>query len=361
MTSHNTQLEAQVRAATSSAGFIGRGGMVGRLRASGKDVLDLLNRLSTNKLDAMQPGQVAHTVLTTNKGRIVDALTVAHLGESFLMLTSYEARAAVLEWLDKYTFTEDAKFTDVTEETMQLTVTGPRAQDLVKASVGADLAELAPQFCRAGTWNNYPMTVLRTDALGAPTFEIITVSTAQMEGAKLALRMVRASAPLGAVPLRPEAWEVLRIRAGVPAHGRELTDAYNPLEAGLQYAISWNKGCYIGQEVVARLNTYHKVQRHLVRMELEGTEPPPAGSKLLVGGKDAGVFTSAALDPTNRHIVALGYLRTAYVKEGPGLAVTAVTPDGKPTRGRVVWAPTLPAEAVTPAQLLALAEEDSAN
>ncbi len=131
-------------------------------------------------------------------------------------------------------------------------------------------------------------------------------------------------AALGAA-LDDETFELLRIRAGLPAVGRELTERTNPLEAGATADVSFTKGCYIGQEVIARLDTYHKVQRHLRRLVLVGDMPDDArsfartlapGTGLTAEGRDGGFLTSCAYDPDTHALIALGCIRTAFTEQG---------------------------------------------
>ena len=106
-----------------------------------------------------------------------------------------------------------------------------------------------------------------------------------------------------------ESYEVFRISAGVPAHGPEFGEEVNPLEAGLWDAVSFTKGCYVGQEVVARLNTYEKVKRYLAMLSLEDGAIPDAGAPLTVDGKDAGKLTSVSPVLISGRRPALGYVR----------------------------------------------------
>lgn len=342
-----------VRAAVESAALWDRGAL-GRLRATGADAPDLLNRLSTNLVDPLPEGRLARTILTTNKGRILDVLTLLRASDHVLILTSAGALQKVAAWLEKYTITEDATFTDVSAQTAHLALTGPKSPAVVGDALGPSAGNLALGACAVVPWHGADLLVARTDPLGAPGYDLIAPA---QHGDALRQHLLLAGKSLGVTSATHEDWEALRVQAGIPAYGRELTEAYNPMEAGLDGLISWTKGCYIGQEVIARLKTYHKVQRHLVRLALDAAPLPPRESKLLVDGKDAGVLTSAAPSPDAAGLLALGYLRTAYVKEGVGLKVEAVGTGGSRVVGRVTWLPSLPAEAVTPAQLLALAAE----
>jgi folate-binding protein YgfZ len=353
----NSALRHPLRAAADAAVLVDRSAL-GRLRATGADVPDLLNRLSTNLVDPLETGKMARTILTTNKGRILDVLTLLRAPDHVLILTSAGALEKVAAWLEKYTIIEDATFTDVSAQTAHLALTGPKSPAIVAEALGPSAGNLAPGACAVVPWRGADLLVARTDPLGAPGYDLIAPA---QHGDALRQHLLLAGKSLGVTSATHEAWEALRVQAGIPAYGHELTEAYNPLEAGLDGIISWTKGCYIGQEVVARLKTYHKVQRHLVRLALDAATPPPPESKLLVEGKDAGVLTSAAPSPDGKGVLGLGYLRTAFLKDGAGLRVEAVGEDGTRVSGRVTWAPSLPAEALTPVQLMALAAEADAE
>ena len=123
----------------------------------------------------------------------------------------------------------------------------------------------------------------------------------------------------GAVPVGARAMDLVRIENGTPDYGRELVEDYNPLEAGLMDFISFNKGCYIGQEVVARLNTYDKVQKHLVRLYWDGEDVPELPTILSHEGRSVGTLTSAAVALGGGRCIGLGYVRKAHVHENTRL------------------------------------------
>ena len=296
----------------------------GRLRITGADALDLLNRLSTNNLIDLGPGEGASTVLTTNKGRIIDLLLVARMGDELLVVTSPGAAEKVVEWIDLYTFGEDIAVQDVTEETALLSVVGPSAGDLLGSSVrslglyGACEIDIEGVLVRA----------VRTDAFGTTGYYILAPAS-QAEEAWDAL------ARMGAVPMGEDAAETLRVEQGVPRYGRELGEEFNPLEAELLSSISFDKGCYIGQEVVVRLNTYDKVQKRLVGVALDSGEPEPE-ARLEVDGKEVGFLTSVVDSPLLGHPLALGYVRRGYSEAGQEVDVRF---QGRLSKGRMVELP----------------------
>ena len=281
----------------------------GILLLTGEDARDLLNRLSTNLVDPDAPaGEVAVTVLTSDRGRIVDLVYVIHCGDHQIMLTSPGQQQNVIDFLDKYTIMEDLEVEDITERTSLLRLTGP------------DAAEILGQVSDDGILVVEPPAD-PDDPERPPTRYLLADDP--NDAARIAADLQAA----GAVSVSAQTAETLRISQGRPAYGSEMSDTYNPLEAGLIGAIDFHKGCYIGQEVIARLDTYHKVQKYMVSLDFDA-DPAQAGalpgSRLLNDeGAAMGLVTSATVvpSPEGARIVGLGYVRTAAVEIGGALRV----------------------------------------
>ena len=262
----------------------------GRLKLTGEDARDLLNRLSTNLVDPdAGAGEVSVTVLTSDRGRIVDLVYVVHCGDHQLMLTSPGQQQNVIDFLDKYTIMEDLEVEDVTRETVMLTLTGQEAGEILDRVDGIDALRVA-------------LPADPDDESRHPLHQLLCRDADSAEQMRAALESA------GAVSISAATAETLRIASGQPAYGSEMSDTYNPLEAGLIGAIDFHKGCYIGQEVIARLDTYHKVQKYMVTLRFEsdgGDESDAAaalpGARLTDESGDAmGVVTSATVVPTVR-------------------------------------------------------------
>ncbi len=293
-------------ALTNGIGLIDRSHL-GKLKLGGADAIDLLNRLSTNKLDDMLVGEVEGTVLTTNKGRIIDLLFVVRREDHLLVITGPETRQRVAEWIEFYTFIEDVVVEDVSEKTAILTVAGRKVREALP-----QLSEVSLSGSACLTICGVDAFVLHTEMGGVVGYDLI-VPAEQAHGLRETLIDV------GAVPVGSHAMEILRIRYGVAEYGGELHEDYNPLEAGLKDYISFNKGCYIGQEVVARLDTYDKVQKYLMRLSFEAGYAPELPSPLMHEGRQIGTLTSTveALDGDRGY--GLGYVRKAHAQEGKRL------------------------------------------
>ena len=264
-------------------------------------------------------GSGAHTVLTSNKGRIVDVIFVLRQPDHLLLLTGNGNETRVTEWIDFYTIIEDTEVEDVTPVTAAISLMGPGAPALVASLAGTAAAPPGNGGASTVALDGIHATAIRRDLGSIPAYDLIASST---DGQGLRDAVTDA----GACPIGPEAVELARIEQGVPAFGAELNESYNPLEAGLQHLVSYTKGCYIGQEVIARLTTYDKVQKRLVRLSWPSGADLGAGAKLVLDGRQAGIVTSGAHDPRSGSGVGLGYVRKALAGAGTQLASEAGTP-----------------------------------
>jgi len=308
---------AQYRAGHERAVIAERSGM-GRLVIGGADARDLLHRLTTNDVRGLAPGAGIATVFTTAKGRILDLVTL-HRTDAALFCLCGEGRAGSLrEWIERYTFREDVTVEDLTTSHGTLGVYGPRASSVLGPVLDQDLSQLPLHHVREIPFEGEPATVVRSFPIGGAGF-LVTVPNDRI----LALRRRLGTSSDPAVPIEPECLEVMRIEAGMPASGSELREDFNPWEARLNDAISLDKGCYVGQEVIARLHTYKKISRLLVRLRIDGEAAPGPGAPLYREGEATGVVTSVATVPGSGHVVALGYVRDEDAVAGTEVLVGA--------------------------------------
>ena len=290
---------------------------VGRLKATGRDVLDLLNRMSTNQVLSLQPGQGAPTILTTDRGRILDLIAVVNTGDYILLITSPGNQQRIIDWLDKYTIMEDVAVQDVTSSATLLSVLGPGSQAALEAISGVALGEVSAYHTVTVAIGGQEVRLIRRPLGGLPSFDLL-VSPDGAPGVWQAL------VESGATPMGVEAMDAVRVRYGVPYYGREMGEAFNPLEAGLIGSIDFAKGCYIGQEVIARLDTYHKVQRALVTLRFAPDAQVAEGMNLRRGEQRVGVVTSVARIPKTGEVIGLGYVRAEAAAVGARLELEEV-------------------------------------
>ena len=287
---------------------------MGQLKATGADALDLLNRLSTNKVDHLQTGHGAPTVLTTDRGRILDVITVLHAGDHVLLLTSPGLQQTVIEYLDKYTIMEDLSVEDVSPQTSMAAVWGPESRTCVEKATGIGLTGLPLYHTVATEMEGSTVRIVSSSMSDLPGYFLIAAKDAASGVWQRLVDVVATS--MGADTL-----ETARINKGLPVHGREVGEDYNPLEAGLIGAIDFTKGCYIGQEVIARLDSYQKVQKYLVTLAFAPDAEVSTGSNLGHEGKIVGIVTSVTSVPSTGQAIGLGYVRTQLAVKGMRLEV----------------------------------------
>jgi hypothetical protein len=281
----------------------------GRLEISGRDRLTFLHNQSTNDFNRLQPGQGGDTVIVTSTARTIDLATAYILPETILMIVSPNRRQQVLTWLDRYIFFGDqVKLTDVTAQTVMFSLVGAASHALLE-TLGAGAIVGQPEASHQ-VWAiaGAEVRVAVGSGLAIDGYTLIMKTD---DGAAVWQALVQAGAAL----IGTKTWEQWRIQQGRPMPDSELTEDYNPLEAGLWQTISFNKGCYIGQETIARLDTYKGVKQQLWGVKLAAIAQP--GTTITIGEAKVGILTSVT--ETDAGYVGLAYIRTKA--GGAGLQV----------------------------------------
>ena len=294
---------AQKLASARSGAAVGPVGERGVLRITGTGGRDFLHRMSTQHLSALPTGGSAYAAFLDGRGHIVGEGLVVARAEDLLLVTEAEEVPLLLAHLRKYVLSSPVKFEDASGSLRVMSVLGPRGVELVRDAAGE-------------------ATLAATPRRGVPAVEVI--------GEAEALAVPRAALlASGAAELDAADLEALRIEEGVARFGADMDGERLPMEAALtRDAIHFQKGCYLGQEVVLRATVRGAIQKGLVQLELpEGAGP---GTPLTMGDKEVGRVTSAA--DTSQGRLGLGYLRRAHWREGERLT----TPAGDAVVRRVV-------------------------
>jgi folate-binding protein YgfZ len=277
-----------------------------RLILTGEDRRDFLHRMTTNDVQALAPGQGCVTLLLERTGRLVDRLVLLERGDDCLLLGTVARETAVVEWIERYVIADDVSVRDVTAETAGVLIAG---HDAAAALAAAGLpVPAAGGDHREADLGGTPVTVARDPGPGVARFHLI--------GAR-PLASLASLASLSEGTARD--WAGIRVEAGLPVYGAEWDERTIPLEAGLAPAISFTKGCYVGQEVVARLHNYRRVKRVLARLEIAGGDEPAPGAPLSADGKDVGRVTSVAR--VGERLLALARVEAAHGEAGARLAL----------------------------------------
>jgi folate-binding protein YgfZ len=296
----------------------------GIIQITGQDRLRFIHNQTTNTFTQRQAGDGCDTVFVTSTARTIDLATVYMDEESLLILTSPGQEQRLIDWMDRYIFPADqVSLTNLTQKLAVFSLVGPGSASVLEG-LGVHLApDLAYGHHQELSIGSVPVRLAVGSGLTLPGYTLLVAVDA---AAVIWEQLVQA----GAIPAGETLWQQLRIQQGRPIPEAELTDDYNPLEAGLWQAISFDKGCYIGQETIARLNTYQGVKQQLWGIELSAREE--VGTPIILDGKSVGRLTSIVA--TAQGYRGLGYLRTKVGKAG--LEVNLGT-----TRGSIVDLPFL--------------------
>lgn len=283
---------------------------LGMLLVSGETRFDLINRMSTQKVQSMSKGEGTATIFTTDIGRIIDRLLLYATTNTLYALTSENNSEAIARYLMRFVFfQDDFKLQDISGGTVIFGIYGPQARQKAIAAGFSD-EDLPLHHWRQTKLGDVTAYLHRTDPIYGGGYFII--GEAKDRGA-LWQRLLDTGLTAADAP----AYDFLRIEAGQPRFGHELTGDYIPLEANLWADVSFNKGCYIGQEIIARMESRGKLAKKLVTVTADA--PLAQGATIVANDKKAGTLTSTAVGPQGA--VGLGYVKTAVLQANDPLFV----------------------------------------
>lgn len=310
-------VRAECRAVREVAGVMDRTDR-GYLTAAGADAVRFLQGMVSNEVKALAPGQGRYTTQLTQQGHIVADLYLLAMPDHLLLETAWARRNPLRQTLEKYIIADDVEFSDRSDQLAALAVEGPASGKLLQAAGAAALpdAELNHAWVELG---GTPALAVRLSETGEEGYRLIFVTeyAQNIWDALTAAQKVLPWKPVGRAALN-----ILRTEAGLPWYGIDMDERTLPPEAGLEArAISYTKGCYLGQEIIERIRSRGHVNRKLSGLLLETASLPAAGAKLVSGGKEVGAITTAVESPTLGRRIGLGYLRRELAEPGTRLAV----------------------------------------
>lgn len=284
----------------------------GRLTVTGGDAAEFLHRLLANDVRGVEAGCGNKTLLLTPKGKILFEADLSRSGETFELSTPTGEAAKLLTALDMYLFADDVELTESTESHAPLSIAGPQAEEcLAKLVAGALPAEIHQRS--ELDWNGTELAITRAVVAGSPGFILDA-------GPEHVAELWNALEATGAVPCGVIVRDILRIEAGAAQFGDDIDENIYPQEARLEPAFSLDKGCYIGQEVVAKIDTYGGLNKRLVALKLEHDDPIPRGTpvvKLEDGEeRELGLVTSWAYSFVLDTGLVLAYLKKRHQDVG---------------------------------------------
>ena len=282
----------------------------GKIAVIGPDSARLLHAMTTNHVEQLTPNKGCYAFFLSAQGRILADVNILCLAEQFLLDTEPEISEKVFQHLDKFIIADDVLIEDRTLGTATLAIEGPQAAAIL-AHIGAPVPEAA--------WASAPWDqglVARLNYTGGQGFFLFTPTNEKQS-------LIERIETAGAVAATPEDFETVRIERGKPRYGVDISERFLAQETNQGHALSFQKGCYLGQEIVERVRSRGQIHRLLMPLEIDTDVPPVAGTKLQADGKDVAEITSAALSPTLGKVAALAYVRVEHSKPGTVLSLDA--------------------------------------
>lgn len=306
--------EQEYHAVRQSAGIIDLSHRA-MLQFSGPDRLSFLQGMLSNDLRALRMFEGQPAALLTQQGKVVADLRVLCAMNSLYLDFWEPLQEKIITHLNRYLVADEVEIQDSNEQWKMLSLQGARAGAvLCEALADAPLPVRADQHAMI-QFAGAPLCVVHANYYGSSGYDII-VQTAHME------TFARRLNDLGAAWVGEVAQNVLRVEAGLPRYGTDFDEDNLLLEVGLDNAISFNKGCYLGQEVVERIRSRGHVNKKLCSLILDGSAPASPGDKIVAGGKEVGYITSAVLSIALRRPIALGYVHKDFWTDGTRLSIT---------------------------------------
>ncbi len=278
----------------------------GQIKVTGEDRARLLHAMSTNDVNRLEAYQGLYAFFLTAQGRIIADANIYNLGDSLWLDTEPETREKLLEHLDKYIIADDVTLEDETNNWAIVAIEGPGALD-VASQLGVDIPQT--EFAIKPWEEGFAVRVAVTGREGVRIF------VPAADKPKLLARLEE----LGIPQASPEEVNVVRLENGRARYGEDISERYLVQETQILSAVSFNKGCYLGQEIVERVRSRGQVHRLLTPVRIRASEAPQPGTKLRAADKEAGEITSAVFSPALDEVAALAYLRAEHAGKGSEL------------------------------------------
>lgn len=291
------------------------------LEVTGADRASWLHNLTTNHIRDLGVGDGQYAYALNLQGRILFDMNVLVHEEKFWLDIDRRFVETALPHFEKYTIVEDVKMTDVTNDYVRIGFTGPLTIEAMQ-TLGASHAQAMPALgVTKIKWQDQTLTMIRHDFCGPLGAEFFVPAD---QAIKFWQSWTKDGATHQAIPVGDEALEIHRIESGIPRSGFEITDDYLPAETKqLDRAVSYNKGCYLGQEVVERMRSRGVVARQLCGLVIEGETLPHTGAEILSSDdKPIGNITSACRSIAQDSVIGLGYVKTASASPNTPLHVS---------------------------------------
>ncbi len=300
----------------------------GRILVNGSEAVQFLNGLITNDMKTLEENSWMPAAFPNVQGRLIahvrvvrivregEANTDANFSPTFLIDTEPVTHERVFKTIERFTLAGDFRVSDITNQTAQLTLQGKGAAELVRTVVSEEAATLPANGAARTKWHNADVMLIRSTHTGEDGFDLIVNSE---HAASLWESFISA----GARPVGYDALEILRIEAGIPRYGIDMDESNVVTETGLDDAVSYTKGCYVGQEIIARIKYRGHVAKKLAGLAFNQPVNVESGANIKsTDDKEIGRVTSVAYSSRLGKTIALGYLKYNYLAPGTEVKIT---------------------------------------
>jgi aminomethyltransferase len=301
---------------------------MGRLSFGGPDSLPLIQQVYTNNAATLKEGQVRYGLVCNEQGGIRDDVLVYRWPYGYAMVVNASNRSKIVDWLSHHKGSRNVDIRDQTRETCMVAVQGPLAMEIARGITSADADKLGYYYATPATYHGKPCVVSRTGYTGEDGVEIMVNASQAVElWEELVARKAR--------PCGLGARDTLRLEAAMPLYGHELNEDIDPLQAGLAWAVKFDKGDFIGRDALLQRKEDKSI-RQRIGLELAGKRIAREGAAVLSEGREVGKVTSGTFAPTLTKSIAMAYVEPACTAVGTSLTVDI---RGKTETARVVELP----------------------
>ena len=298
----------------------------GRIMVSGSEAVMFLNGLITNDMKTLAADSWMPAAFANVQGRLLASVRILYREEGFLIDTESATRETVITLLERFTLAGEFRVQDLTDEATTLSVQGKSAGQVIRQVLSEHAAAVERHTAVNATIDDVPVTVIRATHTAEDGFDLFTDAT---KSSKLHDGLIAA----GARSISDETFETFRIEARIPLYGIDMDENNVVTETNLDDAVSFTKGCYIGQEIIVRIKHRGHVAKKLTGLIIDDTQPVPRNSRIQAADKEIGRITSSTFSPRLDRAIAMGYVKYDYLAPGTKVKIAAAEREAGATVG----------------------------
>jgi tRNA-modifying protein YgfZ len=279
-----------------------------------KESLEFLHRISTNSVKDLNPFEKKNTLFLNEKGKFIDRTTLLNLDSFYLLICSPDENRKIFSWVNKYIIAEDIQTKDVSGEYSFIELIGPQTESYLTLLIGEEIKIITPNNIIYTHADGFSFYLYRDTISNGKT--IFRILIEKERSAEFVNYMLENKSVFDVCLVGDDVIKIARVESGIASSPNEINDKYTPHETNLIDEVSFSKGCYIGQEVIARLDTYEKIQKKMVGLIIpNGIEINGSKNLLDESNNDAGEITSSVNSELLKKRIALGFIRKNILNE----------------------------------------------